>query len=59
MSFHTLGATIFASFAISVVAFAQPNGSAANPDNPAIGMLAWGTTVHAGAAAGSATASAA
>ena len=57
MSFNTLGATIFASFAISVVAFAQPNGSAANPDNPAIGMLAWGTTVHVGA--GSAAASAA
>lgn len=31
-------------------------GSAANPGEPTIGMLAWGTTVHAGAAAGSAAA---
>lgn len=32
------------------------SGSAANPGEPTIGMLAWGTTVHAGAAAGSAAA---
>jgi hypothetical protein len=30
------------------------NGSAANPGQATSGMLAWGTTVHAGAAAGSA-----
>ena len=32
------------------------SSSASNPGAPAIGMLAWGTTVHAGAAAGSAAA---